>query len=54
MAKGDNKARILYVYRLLLQETDKEHDITVRQIIERLEGMVYLLIEKRSSLISSS
>lgn len=37
MPKADTKARILYIYMLLLQETDKEHTITIREIIQRLE-----------------
>lgn len=37
MSKADTKARILYIYKLLLQETDSEHDITVQQIIDKLE-----------------
>lgn len=37
MSKADTKARILYIYKLLLQETDREHDITVQQIIDKLE-----------------
>lgn len=36
MPKTDTKARILYIYKLLLQETDSEHDITVQQIIDKL------------------
>lgn len=36
MSKADTKARILYTYKLLLQETDKEHDITIQQIIDKL------------------
>lgn len=38
MPKADTKARILHIYKLLLQETDKEHDITIQQIIDRLEA----------------
>ena len=38
MPKCETKARILYIYKLLLEETDKEHDITIQQIIDRLEG----------------
>lgn len=37
MPKTDTKARILYIYKLLLQETDSEHDITIQQIIDKLE-----------------
>ena len=37
MSKADTKARILYIYKLLLQETDSEHDITIQQIIDKLE-----------------
>lgn len=37
MSKSDTKARILYIYQLLLRETDSEHDITVQQIINKLE-----------------
>lgn len=37
MPKTDTKARILYIYKLLLQETDKEHDITIQQVIDKLE-----------------
>lgn len=37
MPKTDTKARILYIYKLLLQETDREHDITIQQIIDKLE-----------------
>lgn len=38
MPKCETKARILYIYKLLLEETDREHDITIQQIIDRLEG----------------
>ena len=37
MPKTDTKARILYIYKLLLQETDSEHYITIQQIIDKLE-----------------
>ena len=37
MPKTDTKARILCIYKLLLQETDSEHDITIQQIIDKLE-----------------
>lgn len=36
MPKCETKARILYIYKLLLEETDKEHDITIQQIIDKL------------------
>ena len=38
MPKTDTKARILYIYQMLLQETDREHDITIQQIIDKLEA----------------
>lgn len=41
MPKCDTKARILYIYRLLFEETDKEHNITIQQIIDRLEAQAY-------------
>ena len=37
MSKSDSKARILQVYKILVQETDSEHYITIQQIIDRLE-----------------
>lgn len=37
MPKSDTKARLLYIYKLLIQETDAEHHITIQQIINRLE-----------------
>ncbi len=38
MPKCETKARILYIYKLLMEETDKEHNITIQQIIDKLEG----------------
>ena len=37
MPKSDSKSRILYIYRILVEETDSEHQITIQQIIDRLE-----------------
>lgn len=37
MSKSNSKSRIIQIYKLLLEETDEEHFITVREIIERLE-----------------
>lgn len=36
MSKSDSKSRILHVYKILLQETDPEHMITIQQIIDKL------------------
>ena len=37
MSKSDSKSRILYIYRILVEETDSEHQITIQQIIDRLD-----------------
>ena len=37
MSKSDSKSRILYIYRTLVEETDSEHQITIQQIIDKLE-----------------
>lgn len=37
MSKSDSKSRILYIYRTLAEETDSEHQITIQQIIDKLE-----------------
>lgn len=37
MPKSDSRSRILYIYRILVEETDSEHQITIQQIIDRLE-----------------
>lgn len=39
MSKSDSKARILQVYKILVQESDSEHYITIQQIIDRLEEL---------------
>lgn len=36
MSRSDTKARILYILKILIQETDEDHYITVQQIIDRL------------------
>lgn len=36
MSKSDSKSRILHIYRILVEETDNEHQITIQQIIDRL------------------
>lgn len=36
MPKSDSKSRILHIYRILVEETDCEHQITIQQIIDRL------------------
>lgn len=37
MSKSDSKSRILYIYRIWVEETDSEHQITIQQIIDRLD-----------------
>lgn len=37
MSKSDSKSRILYIYKTLVEETDSEHQITIQQIIDKLE-----------------
>lgn len=37
MSKSDSKSRILHIYRILVEETDSEHQITIQQIIDRLD-----------------
>lgn len=49
MPKTDTKARILYIYKLLLQETDREHDITIQQIIDKLEEPYEKMYERKHS-----
>ena len=39
MSKRDSKSRILYIYQILLQETDSEHKITIQQIIDKLSEL---------------
>ena len=39
MSKSDTKSRIINVYKILLNESDNEHYITIHQIINELEEM---------------
>ncbi len=38
MPASQTKARILYMYKILLEQTDKEHYLTIKQIISQLES----------------
>ena len=49
MAKGANqKLKILYLMKILLEKTDEEHSITMQEIIDSLEA--YGIQAERKSL----
>ena len=37
MPKSESKSRILYIYKMLMEQTDAEHYLTAQQIISQLE-----------------
>lgn len=37
MSKSESKSRILYIYKMLMEQTDNEHYLTVQQMISQLE-----------------
>ena len=37
MSEGKSKARILYIYRMLVEQTDESHYLTIQQIINQLQ-----------------
>ena len=39
--KANQKAKLLYLQQILLEETDEKHVLTVQQLIERLAEDVY-------------
>lgn len=51
MAKGTNqKLKVIYLMKILLEKTDEEHSITMNEIIDSLES--YGVSAERKSLYS--
>lgn len=52
MAKGTNqKLKVIYLMKILLEKTDEEHSITMNEIIDSLES--YGVSAERKSLYSA-